>query len=215
MDSLVKQLIININILSIQAYDPVEVTNIPNGWNLIGKGNFAAVFSHPALAGKVIKVYAKNREGIKEEIQAYRKLGNHKAYSKLYDSGDCYLILKRLEGVTLYQALKDGLFIPETVIKDVDSAIKYAKIQGLNPTDVHVKNIIMNDEKGYIVDISDFLKPYKCPKWNHFKYVYKHLYLPFYKRFRTPLPQWLLEKVRKAYQVYLRLSGFRKRQSSV
>jgi hypothetical protein len=134
--------------------------------------------------------------------------------SKLNDFGDRHLVLKKLNGVTLFQALKEGIFIPRSVIEDVDKAIKYAKHRGLNPTDIHGKNIMMKDGKGYIVDVSDFLKPYTCPKWHHFKKMYIFLYTPLFRKFRFAIPFWLLEKVRKSYQYYLLFSGFRKKQES-
>lgn len=208
------ELVKNITIKSIVPYDPVKVKNIPKEWKLIGRGNFAAVFTHPSLDGKVVKVYAENREGINEEVNVYKKLGDHKAYSKLYEYGDRYLVLKKLEGITLYNAFKDGFFVPRTVIEDVDKAIEYAKHRGLNPTDIHGKNVVMKDGQGFIVDVSDFLKPYSCPKWNHFKKMYFLFYIPLFKKFRFALPYWLLERIRKSYQYYLVFSGFRKKQES-
>ncbi|KKI90199.1 hypothetical protein WQ54_19615 [Bacillus sp. SA1-12] len=206
------ELIKNVKIISKDPYDPVYVTNIPNGWKIIGKGNFAAVFTHFSLDGRVVKVYAENRYGIKEEILAYKKLGNLTAFSKLFEYGDRYLVLKRLNGITLYQALIEGVYIPHSVIEDVDKAIEDAKQLGLNPTDIHGKNVMMKDGKGFIVDVSDFLKPYNCPKWKHFKRFYYFLYLPLFKIMNIPIPYWFLEIIRKGYQLYLLLSGFRKKQ---
>jgi predicted Ser/Thr protein kinase len=208
------ELVNNIQIISIDPYDPVIVTNIPKGWNLLGKGNFAAVFTHASLDGNVVKVYAENRDGIKEEIQAYKKLGDHPAYSKLVEYGERYLVLKKLDGITLFQAFRDGVYVPKTVIEDIDNAIEHAKQRGLNPTDIHGKNIIMKDGKGYIVDVSDFLKSYTCPKWKHFKKMYFLFYIPLFKKMHFALPFWLLERIRKAYQYYLLISGFRRKQES-
>lgn len=207
-------LVNNISIISINPYDPVLVENIPEEWSLIGRGNFAAVFTHPSLVGKVVKVYAENRKGIEEEISVYRQLREHASFSNLEDYGDRYLVLKKLVGITLYQAFKAGIYVPQTVIADVDNAISYAKSQGLNPTDIHGKNIIMNGGRGYIVDVSDFLKPYSCPKWNHFKKVYYYFYFPLFKKIHLSLPYWFLERIRKGYQSYLLLSGYRKKQES-
>ncbi|MFD2214424.1 serine/threonine protein kinase [Metabacillus endolithicus] len=207
-----EQLMKHIFVYSKDPFDPVIVNNIPNGWKLIGKGNFAAVFTHPSLDGKVVKVYAENREGITEEIMVYKKLGEHNAYSRLYEYGERYLVLKKLEGITLYQAFSTGTFIQKTVIEDVDKAIHFAKSKGLNPTDIHGKNITMKDGKGYIVDVSDFLKTYSCPKWKHFKRGYYLIYLPLFKNIRIPFPHWLLERIRKSYQFYLLVTGFRRKQ---
>ena len=58
----------------------------------------------------------------------------------------------------MYDAVQRGIKIPEQVIKDVNKALDYARSQGLNPYDVHGKNVMMKDGRGYVVDISDFYK---------------------------------------------------------
>ena len=215
MSSIKQDLVDIVKIYSKDPFDPVYVSSIPQGWTLHGKGNFAAVFSHPSLKGKVVKIYAENRNGIVGEITVYKKLGEHKAYSELEEYGERYLVLKKLDGITLYQAFKKGVFIPNSVISDVDKAINYAIQRGLNPTDIHGKNVIMNNGHGYIVDVSDFLKPYSCPKWKHFKFAYYTFYLPVFRRLHISLPNWFLERIRKGYQLYLRISGFRKKQKNL
>lgn len=39
----------------------------------------------------------------------------------------------------------------------------------MNPFDVHGKNIVMFDGRGYIVDVSDFYKQGTCRKWADLK----------------------------------------------
>ncbi|APH04758.1 hypothetical protein [Bacillus weihaiensis] len=214
MDWIKEEIIDKVSIISVEPYDPVVVKNIPRGWELIGRGNFAAVFTHPSLPNKVVKIYAENKKGIEEEVKVYKKLGYHKSFSMLYTFGSRYLVLERLEGVTLYQAFIEGIFIPKSVLGDVDDAIKYATKQGLNPTDIHGKNVIMLNGHGYIVDVSDFLKPYKCPKWRHLKRIYTLLYFPLYKLHPFSIPITLIERIRKSYQFYLVISGFRKKQQA-
>lgn len=114
MDKTIKQLVslvetsllTQVKIQSESDYDPVEVTNKTKEWVLIGKGNYAGVFTHENYPEFVVKVYGRDVYGVKKEAQVYRKLGVHPAYSQLFHEGKTYLILKRLTGVTLYDAVQ-------------------------------------------------------------------------------------------------------------
>ncbi|MFP3345078.1 hypothetical protein R0J87_21605, partial [Halomonas sp. SIMBA_159] len=86
-----------------------------------------------------------------EEKEVYQRLGKHPAYSQCFYAEENCLILKRLQGVTLYDSVNRGLKIPKQVIKDIDSALDYAREQGLFPHDVHGKNVMMWQGKGYVV----------------------------------------------------------------
>lgn len=205
MINIQKELVDHVSVNSVNPNDPVHVENIPSGWYLVGRGNYAAVFGHnKELPGKIVKVYAENRTGAENERSVYQRLGSHKAYSELYTHGDRYLVLKKLEGLTLYEALRKGVYIPKSVINDVDEAIEYAQKIGLNPIDIHGKNVIMKDGKGYIVDVSDFCLTHECPRWKDFKKAYYKIYYPLFKRVKFSIPFWLLERGRKGYQLYLK-----------
>ncbi|WP_010278389.1 serine/threonine-protein kinase [Paenibacillus senegalensis] len=185
---------------SIAPEDPVEINNQPEGWVLLGKGNFAAVFTHPDFDSFAIKVYAKGRPGLRDEIAVYRKLGSHPAYSECYHAGISYLILKRLQGVTLYDCLKRGIRIPRQVIIDVDQALSHAIQQGLNPRDVHGKNVMVAEGRGCIVDVSAFLYPGHDPMWDDLKKAYHRFYWPFLILPPPPVPGFILNWARKSYR---------------
>mgnify|MGYP006903611797 FL=1 len=78
-----ENLIANISIQSIDPGDPVVVKDVPDSWSLLGCGNYAAVFTHKDFENYVVKIYAKGRPGLKEEIEVYKAIGNHPAYSDL------------------------------------------------------------------------------------------------------------------------------------
>jgi hypothetical protein len=191
-----------VTIFSVDNDDPVRVESVPKGWKLIGNGNYAAVFVHPKFKSYVVKIYASNRLGINQEIEVYRRLGEYPSFAKLYAYGERYLILKRLEGITLYNAIHKGIFIPEQVIKDVDDALDYARTIGLNPYDVHGKNIVMHEGRGAVVDVSDFTKTGEDPKWRDLRKAYYKLYQPIYRKFCIPVPYFLLDVLRKGYRLY-------------
>jgi hypothetical protein len=66
---LVHKLAARAKIESINPHDPVQVTQTPSPWQLLGAGNYAAVFTHPNYQDVVIKVYASGRSGWAEEVE--------------------------------------------------------------------------------------------------------------------------------------------------
>jgi len=101
---------------SVDPHDPVVVRHAPEPWRLLGAGNYAAVLVHPDFPEQVVKVYAPGRPGFDDEVKVYRLLGEHPAFSRLLHAEDAYLVLQRLHGVTLYDAVHRGLPIPPEVI---------------------------------------------------------------------------------------------------
>ena len=185
---------------SIHPHNPVKVHYLPTPWILLGTGNYAAVVSHPDYPEHAIKIYAPTRPGFAEEVEVYRRLGIHPAFSQCFYAHDGLLILKRLRGVTLYDCLHRGLRIPKQVIADIDQALDYARGQGLNPRDIHGKNVMMADDRGFVVDISDFLKPGSGAVWWDFKRFYFWIYRPLLSPAKIPIPLKLLDFSRFVYR---------------
>lgn len=192
----------NIDIRSVRNFDPIVVGNIPEPWILLGVGNYAAVLTHPDFAEYAVKIYAQGRSGIEEEIKVYSKIKENSSFSKCFYYTKDYLILKRLNGKTLYECINKGIQIPVKVIKEVDDALEYAKSVGLNPHDVHVKNVMIVDGRGVVADISDFTKKKECSLWNDFKKVYFTIYVPLLYKSHPPIPDFCLNLIRKSYRVY-------------
>lgn len=75
MDKTIKQLVslvetsllTQVMIQSESDYDPVEVTNKTKEWVLIGKGNYAGVFTHENYPEFVVKVYGRDVYGVKKK----------------------------------------------------------------------------------------------------------------------------------------------------
>jgi hypothetical protein len=199
------ELLPKIQLISDSPFDPIIVKNGSHLWKTIGSGNYAGVFTLDSHPEWVVKVYGRSPEELKKEIEVYKKLGTHKSYSFLYDSGENYLILKKLNGITLFDAVTKGVQIPEAVIKDIDAGLDYARSVGLNPYDVHGKNVVMYEGRGYIVDISDFYKQGYCRKWKDLKKAYYKIYLPYIYKYHPPIPFSIVDAVRKGYRMYRRL----------
>ncbi|SIQ95921.1 serine/threonine protein kinase [Paenibacillus macquariensis] len=189
---------------SVRPDEPVKVWWLPKPWLLLGAGNYAAVFSHPDYEDYAVKIYAPGRPGLKEEAEVYKRLGDHPAYSICYYVGTDFLILKRLNGVTVYDCIKRGIPVSEQAIQDIDGALEYACSRELRPHDVHGKNIMIKDGRGLVVDVSDFLKQEDCNMWDDFKKAYYTLYRPIASLWLFPVPGAVLEAVRKGYQLWRR-----------
>jgi len=200
-----QRLLNNLKLKSDERDNPIYAETIPKGWKCIGTGNYAAVFTYEKKKDWVVKVYGRGFEGLEKEADVYRKLGNHTAYSQLIHQGENYLVLKRLEGITLYNAVIKGVRIPKTVIEDVEEALQYARKRGLNPYDIHGKNVMMNGERGYVVDISDFYKEGYDSKWDDLVKAYYKIYRRTLYIYPIKIPYWVMDMVRKGYRKYKKL----------
>lgn len=195
-----QELLPQLKLHSEEPYNPVVVDFLPPPWRCLGTGNYAAVLEHASYPEQVVKVYAPGRPGIEDEIEVYRRLGEHPAFSQCYHSGSNFLILKRLHGVTLYDCLNRGLAIPPQVIQDIDDALEYARSRGLTPHDVHGRNVMMSQGRGLVVDISDFLEPQPDRAWQDVKWAYRWIYQPVFMRLRVQVPYVFLDWVRGSYR---------------
>lgn len=200
-----QELLPALDLRSEDPYDPVVVYHTPLPWQPLGTGNYAAVFEHPDYPEQVVKVYAPGRPGIEEEAEVYRRLGEHPAFSRCYHQGDNFLILRRLRGVTLYDCLHQGIVIPYQVIQDIDAALDYARGRGLWPHDVHGRNVMMSQDRGLVVDISDFLKQGPNRAWEDLKWGYRWVYRPVFAPLRLRVSYRLLDWVRSTYRLFRRL----------
>lgn len=197
-----RELLPHLKLESVEPYNPVIVHQVPYPWKRLGAGNYAAVLVHPDYPGQVVKVYAPGRPGIEEEVEVYRRLGKHPAFSECYARGENFLVLKRLQGVTLYDCLHEGIAIPPKVIRDIDAALDFARSRGLHPHDVHGRNIMLSEGHGLVVDISDFLNAEPCRAWEDVKRAYRWVYRPIVRPLRSRVPYFLLDGVRTAYRLY-------------
>lgn len=205
IESIHQKLLPNLKIESIKPHNPVIVHQVLEPWQLLGTGNYAGVFYHSDYCDLVVKVYAPGRSGWEEELEVYRRLGSHPAFSECFYAKDNFLVLKRLYGITLYDCMNRGLKIPQQVIEDIDRALEYARSCGLYPHDVHGRNVMMLEGRGLVVDVSDFLREEPCLAWEDLKKAYYWLYLPLFSWHRLSLPYFILDLVRTSYRLFRRL----------
>ena len=204
IESVYQELLPRLRIESVDSHNPVKVHQVPAPWRLIGMGNYAVVVYHPDYPEQVVKIYAPGRPGFEEEVEVYRRLGSHPAFSECFYAAEGFLVLKRLHGVTLYDCMHLGLRIPKQVIRDIDQALDYSRRRGLHPHDVHGRNVMMLEGRGLVVDVSDFLHEEACSKWNNLKTAYYWLYLPLFSVLRLRVPYFVLDIVRTSYRLFSR-----------
>src|SRR5690606_2333077 len=89
-----------------------------------------------------------------------------------------------------------GKPVPEQVIQDVDEALEYARSCGLHPHDVHGRNVLVHEGRGYIADVSDFLDEGESTQWRDLKAAYYRIYVPLILRLRLRVPYFVLDGVR-------------------
>lgn len=177
--------------------EPVSINGISKDLNCIGVGTDAAVFRHIHAPKFAFKVFADEKTAkLNIEQKVYQQLGQSHFFPLLYDINNRYLVLSFEPGTTLYDCLLQGIFIPKQVIEDVEDARDYIRKRGLNPRDIHLKNIILQNGRAKIIDVSEYNKPGNDFRWEHLKRGYEEYYHLIAGK---PLPFWLVETVRKWY----------------
>jgi hypothetical protein len=163
----------------------------------IGVGTDAAVFRHIDAPSYAFKVFSLDKlRKMKKEKEVYSKLGHSEYFPIYYGGGFNFLVISFEEGITLYDCLLKGIHIPKQVIQDVDNARKHAQDRGLNPRDIHIKNILLFNGKAKLLDVSEYMKHGNDNRWEYLKEGYKKYYHLIDGK---AIPLWIIETVRKWY----------------
>ncbi|SFI96676.1 hypothetical protein [Thermoflavimicrobium dichotomicum] len=175
----------------------VTVHQIPEELQLVGKGTDAVVVRHLAYPRFAFKVYARERlDKLENEYKVYQQLGDSPYFCVCYSKGSRFLVLSYEQGPTLYECLEQGIVIPEQVIIDVEQARAYVRKVGLNPRDIHLKNIIMQNGRAKLIDVSEYIREGNDGRWEHLLQAYE-LFYPLIRGKR--IPHWIIELVKRLY----------------
>ena len=175
----------------------VTVKGDSNKLKCIGVGTDAAVFRFLYTPQYAFKVFSNDKLGkLENEIEVYLKLGHSEYFPVYYGRGLNYLVISFEEGITIYDCLLKGIHIPQQVVLDVDNAINYGLSKGLNPRDIHLKNILLHEGRAKLLDVSEYMKPGNDKRWEYLKEGYMEHYHLFDGK---ALPLLLIETVRKWY----------------
>lgn len=166
---------------------------------LIGTGRSAYVFK---IKDKdlALKVYFPHLKRIAfEEATIYRKLKHIEYYPTLYDDGNNYIVIDFIEGYTLFQCLQRGIFVPVKKFKEISKALKLAEEVGLNPSDIHLKNIILtSSDEVKVIDVARFMQQEKDNQWNDIERAYFQVYTKQY--FPKKIPAFILNFISFIYK---------------
>lgn len=176
---------------------PVTISGHSDELKCVGVGTDAAVFQHFYAPSYAFKVYAKDKVSkIKAEKDIYNTLSSSPYFPVCFAAYDKYLVLSYEGGTTLFDCLLQGIHIPDQVVKDVEDAREHVRKRGLNPRDMHLKNILLQNGRAKIIDVSEYIQPGNDFRWEHLKKGYEAYY---HLIDGTSIPYWLAETIRKWY----------------
>ena len=166
---------------------------------LIGEGRSAFAFR---IRGTdlVLKVFFPPFERIAaEEAEIYQELKGNPFFPALHESGGNYLVIDYVQGTTLFNCLVNGIPIASRHIKEVDDALQLAREKGLNPSDIHLRNIIVTpDGNVRLIDVARFRQTKKCSQWDDLKRAFYKFYR--HKRFPKKVPEYAMNVVAFFYK---------------
>lgn len=143
----------------------------------VGLGTDAAVFVHEGIPAYAFKVYSQEALHKKEvESSVYAKLQGSLYFPVCHGIGERYLVLSMERGLTLYDCLVQGIEVPLQAMLDVEQARAYVRSKGLNPRDIHLKNILLQEGRGKLLDVSEYVKPGNDRRWEHLMLAYRYGY---------------------------------------
>ncbi|MGP4039562.1 serine/threonine protein kinase [Gracilibacillus sp. D59] len=186
-----------ITVISNPNNEPVTISGDADDLKCTGVGTDAAVFQSLIAPTFAFKKYAEDKIAkVKVEANVYRLLGDSPFFSTCFAAYDEYLVLSYEEGKTLFDCILQGIHIPEQVINDVEDAREYVRTKGLNPRDIHLKNILLQNGRAKILDVSEYILPGNDFRWEHLKKGYQQYY---HLIDGNSVPFWLVETIRKWY----------------
>jgi hypothetical protein len=177
--------------------EEVIVTCVPDSLSCIGIGTDAAVFTCDHAPGYAYKVYSDLAVGKKEvERKVYEQLQGIPYFPVYYGEGSNYIVLSHERGITLTDCLIEGIPVPEQAIQDVEEARELVRSRGLNPRDIHLKNILLQDGRAKVLDVSEYVQEGNDKRWEHLVWAYRNFYPSFEGR---KVPAWMLDMVKNGY----------------
>ncbi|SDH24448.1 hypothetical protein SAMN05192534_10318 [Alteribacillus persepolensis] len=187
----------SITVTSQENNEPVIVEGQTDDLRCVGVGTDAAVFQSIQAPAYAFKLFARDKQlKIKTEAEVYQSLGPSSYFPDFYGAEERCLVLSYEDGTTFYDCLLQGIPIPEQAVKDIEHARCYVKQRGLNPRDIHLRNMLLQHGRGKLIDVSEYALPGNDYRFEHLKQAYDEYY-PLIKG--RPVPFWLAEVVRKWY----------------
>lgn len=156
---------------------------------LVGTGRSAFVF-RIASSDKAIKLFFPEFTNIaQEEAEIYKTLNGIRYFPTIHETGLNYIVMDYIEGNTFFECLTRGKHVTSDHLKEVDLALSLASSRGLNPSDIHLRNIIIasNDEIK-LIDVARYRQVKVCHQWSHLKKAHQKIYSNPYFLKKIPAP---------------------------
>lgn len=179
-----------------------QLIHYDDSLQLIGIGRSAYVF-RIAQTEKAIKIFFPEFVHLaQEECEIYHSLRHIPYFPAIYAEGENYFVMDYIEGKTLFECISSGIVVEPEHIRQIDEALELAAKQGLNPSDIHLRNILLTKEKEIkLIDVARFRQRKSCRQWKDLKRAY---HLAYRKRFfPKKLPERLLNTVAAVYKKQL------------
>ncbi|MEK3885564.1 serine/threonine protein kinase [Paenibacillus sp. PL2-23] len=178
--------------------EEVSLTGYAEGLHCVGLGTDAAVFIYEEVPDVAYKIYTDQALHKKErEREVYKRLEGIPYFPAFYGEGRNYLAIGYEPGPTLLDCLIQGIPVPPQVIADVEDARQLVRARGLNPRDIHLKNVVVQDGRGKVLDVSEYVLEGDDHRWDHLLWAYQ-LFYPSIEGKQIPL--WLLDFVKNGYR---------------
>ncbi|SER99263.1 serine/threonine protein kinase [Psychrobacillus sp. OK032] len=148
---------------------------------LVGTGRSAFVFKIKST-DKAMKIFFPNFMHLaKEEAEIYKILQGISYYPSIYHVGANYIVIDFIDGHTLFECMTYGEEIKIAHIKEIDFALSLASARGLNPSDIHLRNIFITSNREIrIIDVARFRQAKNCMQWHNLKKAYQMHYVKAY-----------------------------------
>ena len=123
----------------------------------------------------------------KEEAEIYKVLQDTPYFPSIYETGLNYLVMDYIDGYTLFECLTHGKVITTAHIDEIDHALSLASNLGLNPSDIHLRNIfITSNNEIKLIDVARYRQKKDCQQWNNLKKAYPQFYRKFFSNKKIP-----------------------------
>ncbi|WP_430791046.1 protein kinase family protein [Virgibacillus flavescens] len=154
----------------------------------IAAGRSAVVFKILST-NNALKVFFPNSIHLaKEEAEIYEILKGNPYFPTLYEAGSNYLLIDFIEGYTLFECLSQGILLTHSAITDTDLALNMARQSGLNPSDIHLRNIILTPEGNVkLIDVARFRQTKDCRQWSDLRKAFYTFYSKHYFPKKIPV----------------------------
>lgn len=178
--------------------EEVSLFGYAEGLHCVGLGTDAAVFIYDPVPEVAYKIYTDQALHKKErERDVYLRLKGIPYFPVYYGESRNYLAINYEPGPTLLDCLLQGIPVPPVIMSDVEEARRLARERGLNPRDIHLKNVVVQNGRAKVLDVSEYMLEGDDRRWEHLMWAYDAFY-PSMEGKKIPL--WLINSVKSGYK---------------